>query len=105
VTGLTVTTSRLVGWLTLGFGFHVEHHLFPAMSTRHAPAVRALVMEKWPERYQSMPLHAALLLLHRSARVYKDGTTLFDPKTGAEFATLATRDVAPADYALATRVA
>jgi len=86
--GLTVTTSRIVEWLTLGFGFHVEHHLFPAMSSRHAPAVRALLLERWPDRYRSMPLGEALGRLHRSARVYKTATTLFDPRTGSEHATL-----------------
>jgi fatty acid desaturase len=84
----TVTTPRIVEWLTLGFGFHVEHHLFPAMSTRHAPDVRALVQARWPERYQSMPLGNALHRLHRSARVYKSATTLCDPRTGREHPTL-----------------
>ena len=88
VSSLTVTTSRLVQWITLGFGFHVEHHLFPAMSSRSAPAVRALVRERWPERYQSMSLGAALVALHRTARVYKGAATLVDPSTGAEFPTL-----------------
>jgi len=91
INGLSVTTSRLVGWLTLHFGFHVEHHLFPAMSSRHAPAVRALVQARWPERYQSMRLGEALRRLHRTARVYKDATTLVDPKTGREYATLLPR--------------
>jgi fatty acid desaturase len=86
--GLTVTTPRIVEWLTLGFGFHVEHHLFPAMSTRHGPAVRALLQARWPDRYRSMPLREALVRLHRSARVYKDASTLFDPRTGHEHATL-----------------
>ena len=86
--GLTVTVPRIIDWLTLGFGYHVEHHLFPAMSTRHAPAVRALVQAQWPERYQSMSLREALVRLHRSARVYKTATTLVDPRTGAEHATL-----------------
>ena len=88
VNSLSVTTPRLVNWLTLGFGYHVEHHLFPAMSTRHAPEVRALVLAKWPERYQSLPLVTALGKLHRTARVYKDATTLVDPTTGREFTTL-----------------
>ncbi|HET9989703.1 MAG TPA: fatty acid desaturase [Kofleriaceae bacterium] len=88
VGGLTVTTSRFIQWITLGFGFHVEHHLFPAMSSRHAPALRELVLEHWPERYQSMSLGHALSQLHRTARVYKDATTLYDPMTGAEFPTL-----------------
>ena len=88
VSGLSVTTSRLVEWLTLGFGFHVEHHLFPAMSNRHAPAVRDVLRERWPERYQSMRLTGALHKLHCTARVYKDATTLYDPLTGAEYSAL-----------------
>ena len=86
--GLTVTVPRLVEWLTLGFGFHVEHHLFPAASTRHAPAIQAAVRAHWPERYRSMPLAEALRRLYRSARVYKTPTTLYDPRTGEEHATL-----------------
>jgi hypothetical protein len=35
-----------------------------------------------------MPLAAALRALHRTARVYKDATTLVDPRTGREFPTL-----------------
>ncbi|HSN25075.1 MAG TPA: fatty acid desaturase [Kofleriaceae bacterium] len=91
VSGLSVTTPRAIDWLTLGFGAHVEHHLFPRMSSRHAPAVRAAVLARWPERFQEMPLGAALGLLHRTARVYRDATTLIDPRTGATFATLMPR--------------
>jgi fatty acid desaturase len=82
INSLTVTVPRPVEWLTLGFGYHVEHHLFPAMSTRHAPQVRALLQERWPERYQSMPLHEALLALHRTYRVYRDDVTLVNPRSG-----------------------
>src|SRR5262249_57365395 len=85
VTGLSVTTPRWIEWLTLRFGFHVEHHLFPAMSSRHAHVVRALLLARWPGRYQSMPLGKALGELHRTARVYKNATTLIDPRTGREF--------------------
>lgn len=88
VTGLSVTLPRWIEWVTLGFGFHVEHHLFPAMSSRHAPAVRELLQARWPGRYKSMPLLAALGELHRTARIYKDATTLIDPRTGREFPTL-----------------
>jgi fatty acid desaturase len=90
VTGLSVTNARWIERATLLFGYHVEHHLFPAMSSRHAPKVRALLRSRWPDRYQSMPLRHALLRLHRTSRVYKDATTLVDPRTGAEFATLGT---------------
>jgi fatty acid desaturase len=91
INSLTVTTPRVIDFLTLGFGYHVEHHLFPAMSTRHAPKVRAVLLKLWPDRYQSMPLVEALQKLHATARVYQTSTTLFDPKTGTLYATLAPR--------------
>jgi fatty acid desaturase len=86
--GLSVTNPRIVEFLTLGFGFHVEHHLFPAMSTRHAPTIRTLLRKHWPERYQSMSLREALLRLHRGGRVYTTATELYDPQTGEAHATL-----------------
>jgi fatty acid desaturase len=88
VSGLSVTAPRWIEWLTLQFGYHVEHHLFPAMSSRHARCVRELLRQRWPGRYQSMSLRAALGKLHRTARVYKDAVTLVDPRTGREYATL-----------------
>lgn len=91
VNSLSVTVPRLCDWVTLGFGYHVEHHLFPAMSTRHAPRVRALLRARWPERYQSMPLGRALLALHRTARVYQDDVTLVDPRSGAAWPALLPR--------------
>ena len=86
---LTVTTPRWVQWLTLGFGFHVEHHLFPAMSARHAREVSGILRARWPDRYQSMPLSRATRALYLSPRVYKDRTTLVDPGSGLEWPTLA----------------
>jgi fatty acid desaturase len=88
VSGLSVTAPRWIEWVTLQFGYHVEHHLFPAMSSRHARRVRDLLRERWPERYKSMPLRAALRELHRTARVYKDAVTLIDPHTRQEYPTL-----------------
>lgn len=88
VSGLSVTAPRWVEWITLQFGYHVEHHLFPAMSSRHARSVRTLLRERWPLRYQSMPLRAALAALHRTSRIYKDDVTLVDPHTGREYPTL-----------------
>ena len=91
VTGLSVTTPRWLEWITLQFGYHVEHHLFPAMSSRNARTVRALLRKRWPGRYQSMPLWRALGQLHRTARVYKDAVTLVDPRTGREYPKLGPR--------------
>jgi fatty acid desaturase len=88
---LSVTVPRCVDFLTLRFGFHVEHHLFPWMSSRHAPLVRDLVRARWPERYQSMPLWKALIAVHVTPRVYEAADTLVDPKTGYRFRTLMAR--------------
>lgn len=89
VNSLTVTAPRWLEWLTLHFGYHVEHHLFPAMSGRFAREVRAAINGVWPERYQTMPVMVALRRLHETGRVYKDDVTLCDPKSGGEWPALA----------------
>jgi fatty acid desaturase len=88
VNSLSVTLPRVLEWLTLDFGFHVEHHLFPMMSNRRGRVVREVLRARFPERYQSMPLAAALRRLHNTARVYLDHTTLTDPNTGRTWPTL-----------------
>jgi fatty acid desaturase len=88
---LSVTVPRWVDFLTLRFGFHVEHHLFPWMSSRHALEVRSLLVARFPDRYQSMPLWRALLRVHRTPRVYEKLTTLLDPTTGRRARTLGPR--------------
>ena len=85
---LTVTVPRWVDFLTLGFGWHVEHHIFPSVSHRHGPRIAAELRARFPDRYQAMPLHRALRALHRTARVYVDDTTLLDPHTGDTWPTL-----------------
>lgn len=89
VNSLSVVGPRFFQWLTLGFGFHVEHHLFPAVSGRHGRELSAKVRHRFPERYQSLPYFRALLLLHRSPRVYRTDTLLFDPVKGGTWPTLA----------------
>jgi fatty acid desaturase len=92
VNSLTVTVPQPFAWLTLGFGYHVEHHVFPTMSTRHAPAVRDALRAQFPDRYQSMTMAHALVRLYRTARVYRDNTTLIDPPTGLTWPTLGARE-------------
>lgn len=89
---LSVTAPRWLEWVTLDFGYHVEHHLFPAMTGRHARVVRDALRQHWPERYQSMPVLTALHTLYRTGRVYKDATTLCDPRSGGEWPALAPRE-------------
>lgn len=96
---MSVTVPRVVDWITLRFGLHVEHHLFPSMASSRLPALRELVRARWPERYQSLPLVTALARLHRTARVYKDDTTLVDPRSGRAWPTLLPRS---ADFSCRT---
>jgi fatty acid desaturase len=88
VNSLSVTLPPILERLHLHFGLHVEHHLFPSMSSAHAPKVRAQLMARWPERYQSLPLFTALLRLYRTPRVYKTPTLLVDPLTLREAETI-----------------
>jgi fatty acid desaturase len=81
---LSVTLPRWWSTYTLQFGLHVEHHMFPAVSARHAPAIRELIVARWPDRYRSLPLARALGRLFRSGRIYKDHATLCDPRSGIE---------------------
>lgn len=102
INSLSVTVPWVVDWLTLDFGFHVEHHVFPWMSTRHGREVRRLIRESWPERYQSMPLWRALWELHRTSRVYADAQTLIDPHSGKRWATLGADQPTPSSTPPAT---
>jgi len=92
VNSLSVTLPRPLEWLTLDFGYHVEHHLFPTISMRHGRAVRAVLRAQVPERYHALPLTTALRRLYRTARVYRDDVTLIDPPSGRTFPTLVPRE-------------
>lgn len=78
----TVTVPRFVSFLTLDFGYHTEHHLFPAMSQRHGAQVSRALRAYFPDRYHSVPLGKALWQVCRSPRVYLSSSTLIDPRTG-----------------------
>lgn len=86
--GLTVSVPKWFEFYSLGFGYHVEHHLFPAMSNRYAPLVQAELRRLVPGRYQEMPLTRALYLMFTTPRVYATATTLIDPATRQVFETL-----------------
>ncbi len=79
---LSVEVPAIVNKLHLNFGLHVEHHLFPSMSSEYAPYVRDALREKFPDRYQSMPFMKAMGLIMRTPRVYETQTRLIDPRTG-----------------------
>ena len=82
VNSLSVTLPRFLEWLSLDFGFHVEHHVMPTVSNRHGRVIRAALREQFADRYQSMPLTRALRQLYLTGRVYRDDVTLIEPRDG-----------------------
>jgi fatty acid desaturase len=91
VNSLSVTVPRFFAMVHLNFGLHVEHHLFPSMSSKYAPLVRDELVRQWPERYQSLPLMTAMVQLATTPRVYVSDTVLIDPLTGKQAPTIVPR--------------
>jgi len=91
---LSVEVPGIVHRLHLNFGLHVEHHLFPSMSSAYAPAVRDELKRLYPARYQSLPFLVAMRRLMETPRVYAAPTRLFDPRSGVEASTLLPTDAA-----------
>jgi fatty acid desaturase len=90
---LSVTGPRWLERLHLEFGYHVEHHIFPSLSGRHAPAVRDVLVRLYGERYLTMPHTRALRLLYRRPKLHDRPDTLVDPRTMATFNALAPGDL------------
>ena len=90
---LSVTSPRWLEKLHLQFGYHVEHHLFPTLSARHAPVVRDVLIRLYGDRYLTMPHVRALRLLYTRPKIHDGHDTLVDPRTMAAFAVLAPGDL------------
>ena len=81
-TTMSVTTLRAIDLIHLHFSHHVEHHLFPSMSHKHYPLVRASLRRHAGNRYLA-PSHArALLTLYQTPRHYATYDELINPLTG-----------------------
>jgi fatty acid desaturase len=70
VNSLSVRGPRWLERLHLNFGYHVEHHVFPTLSARHAPLVRAALVRLYGERYLSLPHATALRLLYTLSLIH-----------------------------------
>lgn len=93
VNSLTVTNVPFFEWLQLNFGYHVEHHVFPSMSPRHAKHVHELLKKEFPREFQYMPKTKAMAALYKTARIYKDSKTLMNPRTGKTYPTISPKGV------------
>jgi fatty acid desaturase len=76
---MSVTTLGLIDKLHFNFSHHVEHHLFPRMSAKHAPRVRTWLEAHAGDRYVTPAHWRALAYLYKTPRVYLDANTLCDP--------------------------
>jgi fatty acid desaturase len=87
-TSLSVRSPRLVDAVHLHFSHHTEHHLFPSISHRYYPLVRASLRRHLGSAYLEPAHWRALLTIYRTPRHYADPETLVNPLTG-ETVTLA----------------
>jgi fatty acid desaturase len=85
---LTVTMPKWVDVLHFNFSYHTEHHLFPGMSSKYYPLVKAEIKKMWPERYHEMPMHLAVKALWKTPRIYYKDTELIDPRKGKVYGSL-----------------
>ncbi len=85
---LSVRTLKWLDILYLNFSHHTEHHLFPSMSPKYAPQVKALCKQLWPDRYHEMSHRKALLCVWRTPRLYAHETGLTDPVRGGDYPVL-----------------
>jgi fatty acid desaturase len=77
-TSMSVRTPFVFDKLHFRFSHHVEHHLFPAISGRYLPLVRAWLEEHEPDRFVCPPHFRALVYLYRTPRTYRDFRTVVD---------------------------
>jgi fatty acid desaturase len=78
-TTMSVTTFKALDLLFFHFSHHIEHHLFPSMSTRYYPLVRRGLLRYAADQYLAPPHWKALVTLFRTPRLYFDSHTLIDP--------------------------
>jgi fatty acid desaturase len=92
VNSLTVDTPKFLRFLHLNFNYHTEHHLYPYVSSKHAPLISKLLEEKFPGRYNHIPHSKALKLLYRRPKFYYDDLTLINPATKEKYPTIVFED-------------
>ncbi len=85
---LSVTVPQWMNFLHFNISYHVEHHLFPYVSSHYYPDIQKIVKAMYPEKYACLPLHVALHKVYATPRFYKDTKTLIHPETRRTVPTL-----------------
>lgn len=78
VNSLSLKDPWIVDKVFSNFSHHVEHHLFPAMSSSQYPKVRKLLQKLYPERFQLITMVDAMKRLLSTPRIYHSYTSLID---------------------------
>ncbi|MBI4292371.1 MAG: acyl-CoA desaturase [Betaproteobacteria bacterium] len=81
-TSMGVTTHPWLDLIHFNFSHHAEHHLFPAMSSKYYPLVRAKLRQYAGERFVTPPHWKALLMVFRTPRFHVGKDVLVDPASG-----------------------
>lgn len=76
INSLSIKNSWFVDKVFSNFSHHVEHHLFPAMSSSHYPKVRKLLLDLYPAKFKLIPMIDAMKMLFKTPRIYSNYTTL-----------------------------
>ena len=76
INSLSIKNSKMVDKIFFNFSHHVEHHLFPSISSFHYPKIRKLLIKLYPDRFQLMPMIDAIKALFNTPRIYVDNTHL-----------------------------
>ena len=78
---MSVTTYRWLDLIHFNFSHHVEHHLFPSMSSRHAPRVREKLRQYAKNRYLAPPHWTAFRMVFLTPRFHDMNGALIDPRS------------------------
>jgi fatty acid desaturase len=76
---VSVTAHPIIDWIHFNFSYHQEHHVFPQMSGRHLPALRAALRRLNPAASVVHPWGRALRAAYRTPALYLDEHTLVTP--------------------------
>lgn len=88
VNSLSVSNWPILEFLNFNFGYHVEHHIFPTVSGKHLKKIHVELQRQFPDTYKIMPKWTAMKALYKTARVYKNSTTLINPLNQKTYPTL-----------------
>lgn len=85
---LTVTNNKILDFIHLNFGYHVEHHIFPRVSSAYAKDIHRVLIKNYPQKYKYMPKWKALRYLYKTPRIYNTPTELIHPISQETYSTL-----------------